>query len=383
VKALLPGATIGVLGSGQLGRMLALVARRMGYRTAIFSPAANSPAGRVADREYAAEYGDREALLEFARGVDVVTVEFENIPVAALEALEELVPMRPGPKALFHTQNRAREKAFLAANGIPHVAAVGVESPDDLDGALERIGTPAVLKTAGFGYDGKGQLLIRGVDDRGGALAQIRGGPAVLERFVEFRREISVVVARSRAGEPRAFQPIENRHRRHILDISTAPAACSPATGRLAVDIALEVAEALEAYGVLCVEFFETEGGELLVNEVAPRPHNSGHLTIEACAASQFEQQLRAVCDLPLADTELLAPAAMANLMGELWDSGEPDWASALAVGRVALHLYGKDEARPGRKMGHLTAVADSVGGALQKVTSARDAAAGGAATRH
>jgi 5-(carboxyamino)imidazole ribonucleotide synthase len=377
VNLLLPGSTIGVLGSGQLGRMLALAARRMGYRTVVFSPAADTPAGRAADREFAAEYGDQAALREFAGTVDVVTVEFENIPVSALEALEAVVPVRPGPATLYHTQNRAREKAFLAANAIPHVASATVDTPEEFDDALELLGTPAVLKTAGFGYDGKGQLPIRSAGDRAAALSQLREAPGVLETFVEFRRELSVVVARAPSGEMRAYPPIENRHRLHVLDVSSAPAGCGLATARLAGDIAFEVAEALEAVGVLCVEFFETAGGDLLVNEIAPRPHNSGHLTIEACTASQFEQQLRAIAGLPLADTDLVSPAAMANLLGDIWLAGEPDWGAVLAHRSVALHLYGKEEARPGRKMGHLTALAQTPERALAEVRSARAAAEG------
>jgi 5-(carboxyamino)imidazole ribonucleotide synthase len=310
-------------------------------------------------------------------------VEFENIPVSALEALEAVVPVRPGPATLYHTQNRAREKAFLAANAIPHVASATVDTPEEFDEALELLGTPAVLKTAGFGYDGKGQLPIRSAGDRAAALSQLREAPGVLESFVEFRRELSVVVARGQSGEMRAYPPIENRHSRHVLDVSSAPAGCGPATARLACDIAFEVAEALEAVGVLCVEFFETAGGDLLVNEIAPRPHNSGHLTIEACTASQFEQQLRAVAGLPLAATDLLSPAAMANLLGDLWLVGEPDWAGVLAHGSVALHLYGKDEARPGRKMGHLTALAETPERALAEVRSARAAAEGSGGEGH
>ncbi|MEX2540474.1 MAG: 5-(carboxyamino)imidazole ribonucleotide synthase [Trueperaceae bacterium] len=382
MNPILPGATIGVLGGGQLGRMLAQVAGRMGYRTVVFSPSSGSPAGQVADLEIVAEYQDGQALASFAERVDVVTIEFENIPIKALEVLESIVPVRPGPRALFTTQNRAREKEFLIANGIPHADSVHLAGPHDLLPALERLGAPAVLKTAGFGYDGKGQLLLRGPDDNDAALAQLRSGAGVLERFVEFRREISVVLARSPSGETRVCPPIENRHRSHILDVSRAPADCSTTAARQALDIADAIADALDAVGVVCVEFFETNTGELLVNEIAPRPHNSGHLTIEACAASQFEQQLRAICGLPLGDFRFLVPAAMANLLGDMWEQGEPDWPALLAGESVALHLYGKEEARPGRKMGHITAVAESPAAAVRAVEAARVAAGGPRAAR-
>lgn len=371
---LLPGSTIGILGSGQLGRMLALAAHRMGYHCVVYSPARLTPAGRVADAEIAASYEDHEALRKFARQVDVVTVEFENIPVEALETLEALVPVRPGPGALFRTQNRSREKAFLAENRLPHVLSVPVDDASGLTEALEQVGMPAILKTAGFGYDGKGQLRLGGGEDLPAALVQLDSGPGILERFVEFRRELSVVVARSTSGEMSAYPPIENRHHRHILDLSSSPAGCSPATADQAVSIAKSVAEALDAVGVLCVEFFELDDGNLLVNEIAPRPHNSGHLTIEACSVSQFEQQLRAVCGLPLAPIRTVRPAAMVNLLGELWERGEPDWLRLLDRPEVSLHLYGKGEARPGRKMGHLSAVADTVAAAVAAVEGAREA---------
>jgi 5-(carboxyamino)imidazole ribonucleotide synthase len=372
VRPILPGATVGVLGSGQLGRMLALAAHRMGYRIVVFSPDAASPAGRVADREVTAGYDDEEALASFAASVDVVTVEFENVPAASLEFLEAVVPVRPGPAALFRTQDRSREKEFLAAHGFPHAPTMRLEGPADFGGALAALGTPAVLKTAGFGYDGKGQLLVSGPEAEPAALNQLRAGPGVLERFIEFEREISVVLARGVDGSVAPYRPLENTHVKHVLDVSRSPAACSAATERTALELAREIADALEVVGVLCVEFFEKEDGELLVNEIAPRPHNSGHLTIEACPASQFEQQLRAVCGLPLGDTELLRPAAMANLMGDLWNHGEPDWASLLAKSGVALHLYGKAEPRMGRKMGHLTALRESPARASEIVQAAR-----------
>lgn len=374
MKALLPGSTIGVLGSGQLGRMLALVGQRMGYRVELFSPQSATPAGMVSNRERTAEYDDHDELARFAEAVDVVTVEFENIPVAALELLEASKPVRPGPEVLHHTQNRAREKTFLARHGLPHATTVEVSEPDQYDSALELVGTPAVLKTAGFGYDGKGQLLIRGAGEREAALAQLRQGAGVLEEFVEFRRELSVIVARSPSGQLRSCGPIENSHRNHILDISCVPAALSSRASAEAREIAAETALALDLSGLICVEFFETGEGKLLINEIAPRPHNSGHLTIEACVVSQFEQQLRAACGLPLGQMDFAGPAAMANLLGDLWQEGEPRWDALLAHQGVALHLYGKVEARPGRKMGHLTALADSREAAVLLVERGREA---------
>ena len=368
-----PGATIGVLGSGQLGRMLAFAAHRMGYRLIVYSPSVDTPAGQAADGEIAAAYEDEEALSRFAAAVDVVTVEFENIPAAALELLERTTPVRPGPEVLYITQNRRREKEFLARHGLPHARTLYLDDPGDLEGALATLGTPAVLKTAGFGYDGKGQLLLTGEAERGAALQQLRDGPGVLEEFVEFEREVSVLVARAPGGEVRTCGPIENRHRNHILDISLALPELPGRLAGEAAELAREVAGALGLEGLACVEMFVGARGELLVNEIAPRPHNSGHLTIEACSASQFEQQLRAVCDLPLSGMEFVGPAAMANLLGDLWAQGEPRWAQLLELPGIALHLYGKRDARPGRKMGHLTARDRTAGAAAERVARARE----------
>ena len=352
--------------------MLGLAAAALGYRVIVYSPQSRTPAGDVAFAEVSASYEDEEALGRFARAVDVVTVEFENIPATALEFLERTVPVRPGPQALYLTQNRGREKEFLKRQGLPHARTVRVPGPADLDRALESTGTPAVLKTAGFGYDGKGQLLIAGEAERQAARELLASGPGVLEEYVEFQRELSVLVARSPSGELRCFGPIENRHSNHILDVSSVPADIPPGHAEAAFEIARQAAIGLDLQGLACVELFETEDGRLLVNEIAPRPHNSGHLTIEACLASQFEQQLRAVCDLPLADMELRRPAAMANLLGDLWVGGEPAWQKLLGLPGIALHLYGKAEARPGRKMGHLTALAETAEAAVAAVREAR-----------
>jgi 5-(carboxyamino)imidazole ribonucleotide synthase len=369
-----PGATIGVLGSGQLGRMLALAARRMGYRVCTFSPERDTPTGQVADREITAAYDDLDAVRAFAAGVDVVTLEFENIPTATVEAISAYVPVRPGGAVLHTTQHRIREKTFLRDAGFPVTPFRAVGSVADLYDGLAAFGYPAVLKTADFGYDGKGQVKISAPDAADAAFAAFAGRTAILEAFVAFEREVSVVAARGLDGTFAHYGVVENSHANHILDTTVAPAAVPPETARRAVEITRGVLDALGVVGVACVEFFLTTSGALLVNEIAPRPHNSGHFTIDACATSQFEQQLRAVCGLPLGATAQSRPAAMANLLGDLWQSGEPDWAAACAVPNVALHLYGKHEPRPGRKMGHLTALGTTPEEAIRAVHAARAA---------
>ncbi len=370
MKPVLPGATLGIFGSGQLGRMLALEAKRLGYRVHVFSPGTDTPAGQAADVELAAAYEDLDAVRAFARGVDALTVEFENIPAATLEAAERVTPVRPSPAVLFVTQNRGREKAFLKQNGFPVVPFALIRSADDLAPAFETVGGPAVLKTAGFGYDGKGQRRVASLGELTAAYDEL-GGAAVLEAFVDFEREISVVAARTATGALNHFGVLANEHRKHILDVTTAPARLPEKVAADAVATARAVLEALNIVGVMCVEFFLTRDDSLLVNELAPRPHNSGHLTLEACATSQFEQQLRAVCGLPLGSCELLRPAAMANLLGDLWQQGEPNWLEVLAED-VHLHFYGKTEARAGRKMGHVTALGTTAEGAREKVLRAR-----------
>jgi 5-(carboxyamino)imidazole ribonucleotide synthase len=369
---ILPGATIGILGSGQLGRMLALIARRMGYRVVTFSPDMDTPTGQVADREIAAPYDDLDAIRAFAASVDIVTLEFENIPAATVEAVDAIVPVRPGGTVLHTTQHRIREKTFLATHGFPVTSFRAVETQDDLHAALVTFGYPAVLKTADFGYDGKGQVKITAPAEAEAALATFTGRAAILETWVAFEREVSVVAARGQDGAFVHFGVVENVHVNHILDTTVALAAVAPEIARDAVEITRGILDALGVVGTTCVEFFVTQQGKLLVNEIAPRPHNSGHWTIDACVTSQFEEQLRAVCGLPLGATTQLRPAAMANLLGDLWAHGEPDWTAACAIPNVSLHLYGKRGARPGRKMGHLTALAETTSDALQTVRAAR-----------
>ena len=371
-RPILPGSTIGVLGSGQLGRMFAMAARRMGYRVHTLSPEDDTPTGQVADVEITAEYDDLDAIRSFARLVDVVTFEFENVSAAAAEAAAEFALVRPNGHALHVAQQRAREKGFLADDGFPVTPFARVASEDDLTSAIERVGMPAVLKTASFGYDGKGQVKVGSAGEALAAWNLMDRQEAVLERFIEFEREVSMVVARGATGWITTYGLLENTHRDHILDTSVYPARVAPGVERRAAEIARGIVERLDLVGVLCVEFFLAEGGDLLVNELAPRPHNSGHLTIDACVTSQFEQQLRAICGLPPGATELLRPAAMANLLGDLWSRGAPNWIAACLVPGVKLHLYGKAEPRPGRKMGHLTALAATPAEALELALQAR-----------
>ncbi len=374
LSPILPPAAIGVFGSGQLGRMLALAAKAMGYRIHTFSPEPDSPTGQVADREVVAAYDDLDAVRDFVRGVAVVTFEFENVAAHVAQiAAEEGVPVRPGGHVLHTTQNRLREKGFLVDAGLPVAPFAPVHSLADLEQALLQIGLPAVLKTAAFGYDGKGQVLIDAADQAAAAWQRLGEQPAVLEAFVPFVDEVSVVAARGVDGAVTNFGVIENIHSNHILDISIAPARIGIEPAMAAVELIERVMIALDVVGVLCVEFFVLDNGEVLINEIAPRPHNSGHLTIDAAITSQFELQARAACGLPLGCTDFLRPAVMVNLLGDLWAAGEPDWAAALRLPGVKLHLYGKHAARPGRKMGHLTVLADSIDEALSIAVQARN----------
>jgi 5-(carboxyamino)imidazole ribonucleotide synthase len=369
---ILPNSTIGVFGSGQLGRMFAIEARKMGYRVHTFSPESDTPTGQVSDIETQASYDDLLEVRTFAQSVDVVTFEFENVPSATVEAAAEFVEVYPRGEILHTTQNRLREKTFLSQNGFPVTPFRHVKDRGELETAVAELGVPCVLKTAGFGYDGKGQTNITEGTNLDEALAAIDNADAVLEAFVAFEKEISVVCARSRQGDFVHYGVIENEHANHILDVSFAPAIVSATVFEEAVAMARATADALDYVGTLCVELFLTADGKVLVNELAPRPHNSGHLTFDACVTSQFEQQLRAVCGLPLGSAEFYRSAAMANLLGELWEGGEPDWAAAVRQPETKLHLYGKLEPRRGRKMGHLTATADNVDEAVRRVRESK-----------
>ena len=369
-----PGSRLGVFGSGQLGRMFACAARRMGYRVAVYSPESGTPAGQFADREIVGDYEDGDAVAAFCKSVDAVTFEFENIPVLVAEVAERFVPVRPGGNVLHLCQNRLREKGALRLAGLPVPDFAAVSSADELQNAANTIGRPAVLKTAAWGYDGKGQVKITADADLPAIWKELRTDAAIYESFVPFRKELSVIGVRGADGSTAFYGPIENEHRHHILDVSRCPADVSGDVRGAALDIARAVLETLEVVGVLCIELFLTRDDDLLINELAPRPHNSGHLTIEAFATSQFEQQVHTVAGMPLGATDQFRPAAMANLLGDEWSRGEPAWERALAVPGVALHLYGKQHPKPGRKMGHLTATASTAEEAVQRVLTARAA---------
>lgn len=358
---MLPGASVGLIGGGQLGRMFAIAARRMGYRVHTLEPSPDSPAGQISDREIAAAYDDLAQLAEFAEEVDVITFEFENIPSAALERVARIRPVRPRPEVLHVCQNRAREKEFLERHGFPVAGYRVVGSAAEAAAEAAAMGFPCVMKTADFGYDGKGQSKLGSAADASEAWSALAAPRAVLEEWVDFRCEISVVCARDGSGRVECFAPSENLHRNHILYRSIVPARIDPSIAREAELLAVRIARALDVTGVLAVEFFVRRDGTLLVNELAPRPHNSGHFSFDVCATSQFEQQLRAVCGLPLGSPRLLSPAVMVNLLGDAWDNGEPDWAALLADPDVKLHLYGKSEVRPGRKMGHFCVLKPTV----------------------
>ncbi len=372
--ALAPGATIGVMGGGQLGRMFAMAARRMGYRVHICSPEKNGPGAQLSDYATVAPYDDERAIREFAGSVDVVTFEFENIPPDTIAWVTDEKLVRPRGEILLIAQNRLREKEFLAGAGFPVAPFRKLASLEDLTNAVEAIGLPAILKGAAFGYDGKGQQRIDPGSDLSTIWSERQDDVCVLEKVIDFKKEISVIVARSPEGETKVFPVCENIHRHHILDVTLAPGRVDQKVAERACALACEVATKLNLVGLLAVEMFQQGDGQLIINELAPRPHNSGHWTIEGCVTSQFEQHVRAVCGLPLGCTDSLWPAAMVNLLGDIWSEGEPRWAAALAVPNVHLHLYGKREPRRGRKMGHLTALAQTVEAAEASALRAREA---------
>jgi len=348
---LAPGATIGILGDGQLGRMTALAAARLGYRTHIYGTDADAPAAQVASAVTVARFDDQEALARFAAAVDVVTLEWENLPVASLEFLAPRVPVRPGAAVLAVTQDRTAEKAFANRLGIATAPWRAATTAAEVAAAVAELGRPAVLKSTRLGYDGKGQALLTDGVDAVAAWQALGAPPAIVEGFVAFERELSVIAARGLDGRIALYPAVENRHCHHILAETLVPAPVTPAVAAQAEAIARTVAEGLAVVGLIAVELFVTADGTVLLNELAPRPHNSGHWTLDAAATSQFEQLVRAVCGLPLGPTEALMPARMLNLVGAQVDR----WPDYLADPQARLHLYGKRETRPGRKMGHVT----------------------------
>jgi len=368
-----PDAMLGMLGGGQLGRMFTLAAHSMGYRVTVLDPDPLSPAGAIADVHLKAAYQDVEALQQLADTCEAVTTEFENVPADSLRWLARHCAVRPAGDAVAIAQDRAKEKNFVRACGIEVAPFAVIEQAADLDRADAKL-FPGILKRARFGYDGKGQARVADVAAAKQAFADMGGETCVLEQRIDLACEISAVVARGADGRGRAFPVAENRHRLGILDVSIVPARVSPALAQRAADWALKIAEQLDYCGVLAVEFFVTRSGELLVNEMAPRPHNSGHYTIDACVTSQFEQQVRTLCGLPLGDTRLLSPVVMVNLLGEAWQRGTPHWERVLAIPEARLHLYGKHEARAGRKMGHYCVLGEQAEAALAQAEAARAA---------
>ncbi len=351
----LPGATLGILGSGQLGLMSAMAARSLGYRVAVYDATPEGPACSCADLSIAAPFGDREALGRFADQVDVVTIEFENIPIGTLDFLESRVPVRPSARVVRICQDRVLEKEFLRDNGFPVAPFRVITSASELGEGLQAIGTPCILKTAVLGYDGKGQMRLSPDDDTKKAWAQLDAPRAVLEKRISFASEASVICARSATGESCCFPVQENFHRDGILDMTVAPAVLACSVAASAQQITAAIAEQCGVIGLITAEFFVLDDGSLIVNELAPRPHNSGHHSLETAMTSQFAQHIRAVCGLPLGSVDMRSSGVMLNLLGDLWERGEPDWPLLLREHGLHLHLYGKKEAKPGRKMGHFT----------------------------
>ena len=366
-SGLAPGATIGVLGGGQLGRMMAVVARQMGYRIIVLDPSPRCPTAQVSDGVVVGALDDLAAAKHLASQVDVITLDTEHVPADLLEALEPIAPVRPNAAVLRTIQDRLVQKQFLDRLGLPQAAWAPT---DDLDAALAKVGRPAIFKVRRAGYDGKGQVRVERDGDPVAQLAKLRGEPAVAEALVGFTREISVILARGLDGQIQIYPIAENAHRRHILHTTRAPAPMPRARRSHAEAMAVAIAEALGHVGVMAVEMFELPDGRLLINEIAPRTHNSGHYTYGACATSQFEQHIRAVCGVPLGDPRPLTGAVMVNLIGDLWAQGAPAWAEVLARPEARLHLYGKDAPAPGRKMGHVVLLDDDTDRALATAES-------------
>jgi 5-(carboxyamino)imidazole ribonucleotide synthase len=370
--AILPGSTLGILGGGQLGRMFVTAARTMGYEVMVLDPDPHSPAGSMATEHVQAEYTDRRALERMAQHCAVITTEFENVPADALDYLSRKLPVHPSAQALAVTQNRISEKRFIQSLGLATSPFVAIETEADL-AQVDQVVYPAILKTATLGYDGKGQIVCANAESVAGAFKTLNM-PCVLEQRINLKMEISVVLARSETGECFCFPVAQNEHVNGILDVTMAPADIDESLQKKAQQAAQTIARGLNYCGVLAVEFFISNTGQLLVNEVAPRPHNSGHFTLDACYCSQFEQQVRMVCGLAAGNGELHTPVAMLNVLGNVWPpQGVPNWNEVIEIDRAKLHLYGKKSARIGRKMGHINFLADSVENAVENLTRARN----------
>lgn len=366
-----PGSTIGILGGGQLGRMLILAGRALGYRFHVFDPSAEAPASGLADKSYTADYCDQAALSQFADAVDVITLEFENIPIEAIDFLSQRKPVHPNRQTLYTCQHRQREKDFLKQHGFPCVRFEYADDPASLQVAIAQVGYPCVIKTAAFGYDGKGQVKLGSPSDVSDseALWQQLGKPprVVVEQWIEHQGEFSVICARNAQGQCSTLPVAENVHRNHILHSSLAPARLSSAQKASVEAISMALADQLAVIGLLAVEFFLAPDGSWLINEMAPRPHNSGHFSLDSCVSSQFEQHIRAITGLPFGSSQPHHACVMINLLGDVWANGRPDWSALLADPQVKLHLYGKSSARSGRKMGHFCLLADAPETALQQ----------------
>ena len=363
---ILPEATLGVLGGGQLGRMFVLAARTMGYKVIVLDPDPKSPAGVFANEHLQREYTDGQALDYLGRHCQAVTTEFENVPVDSMRSLEAQCLVFPHPGALELTQDRIREKTLLRDCGLPTAPYYPVQKGTDLDPALASIRLPAILKTAALGYDGKGQRTVHNLAEAYSAFDELGGRRCVLEERIDLKMELSLLLARNGRGELALFPPAENIHEQGILDTSIVPARITPDILERATDMACKLAESLDYIGLLTVEFFLDSKNDLLINEIAPRPHNSGHFTIDACLTSQFEQLVRTMCGLPLGDPRLLSPVVMINLLGDLWRHQVPDWSEVYSFPNAKLHLYGKHDARPRRKMGHCNVLAADIEQALE-----------------
>jgi len=371
---ILPNATLGVLGGGQLGRMFTLAAYSMGYRVVVLDPDPHSPAGLIADQHIKANYRDHAALQLLGDECAAVTTEFENVPAESMEYLEKLCAVRPNADAVRIAQDRIREKSFAQDHGLATAAFAAIYEDADIVAAVETLTAPLVMKTASLGYDGKGQVQVNTLAEARNAFEQLGNTACVLEEMVDLECEISVILARSINGQTAVYPVGENRHVNGILDTTIVPATLDASLGEQAIEMAVRLADSIEYCGILAVEFFYTRQGELLINELATRPHNSGHYTVDACATSQFEQHVRMMCGLPPGDTQMLSPVVMTNLLGDIWKEDEPDWQQVLNESQAHLHLYGKKEARPGRKMGHINCLAADVEQALATTARIRSA---------